>query len=220
MFKFWKGSNGSPTSLNKIANQYGTDKGESGHFYTQHYENHFAKFRFEKIKLIEVGIFKGASIKLWESYFPSAKLSAIDINPDCRAFESARTQVFIGDQSNTGFLESVISETGAPDIIIDDGSHIQTHQLATFEFLFPKLKTGGIYVIEDLHTSYWKEYNDIGIVEFLKTLLDTVNLNGRSGWGDIRNDPEFKNIRKSLTPLEAAVDSIHFYKSIVFIIRK
>ncbi len=71
------------------------------------------------------------------------------------SFRDAPNQVRIGSQDDPAFLRSVIDEMGSPDIILDDGSHVSDHQKISFETLWPLLKVGGLYVIEDLHTAYF-----------------------------------------------------------------
>jgi len=111
------------------------------------------------------------------------------------------------------FLQRVCNEAGLFDLIIDDGSHINEHVIKSFEFLFPKLKIGGIYVIEDTQTSYWEDYggtsNDFNkegtIYHYFKTLIDCLN------------HEEFikENYQKSY--FDKHIISIHFYHNMIFI---
>jgi len=82
----------------------------------------------------------------------------IDIDPKCAQFNGQAGQVRIGSQDDPIFLESVINEMGGVDLILDDGSHHMDHIQTTLNYLFPKLSDGGSYMIEDLHTAYWKNY--------------------------------------------------------------
>ena len=96
---------------------------------------------------------------MWQRFFgPMATIIGIDIDPDCSKHEEENIYIRIGDQGDSGFLESVVHEFGQPDIILDDGSHRMEHVRKSFEFFYPKLSKNGLYIVEDLHTAYWQEY--------------------------------------------------------------
>lgn len=145
------------------------------------YERHFASFRGKPVTMLEIGVYMGGSLELWRSYFgPDATIFGIDIDPQCASRVDPPNQVRIGSQGDPLFLASVIGEMGRPDIILDDGSHIAEHQAASFRALFPSLKNGGLYVIEDAHTSYWRDfqggYRRAGTaVELAKRLIDDMH---------------------------------------------
>ena len=108
------------------------------------------------IKFLEIGIFEGASVKLWEEYFKNADLHFIDITFQNIKHFSNRSHYHLCDQENPESLQAFIQKTGGDfDLIIDDGGHTMKQQITSFVTLFPYLKSGGIYIIEDLHTSYW-----------------------------------------------------------------
>lgn len=90
---------------------------------------------------------------MWKRYLPHAQIYGIDIH--AKNIREPRITVFQGSQSDRAFLEKVTAEIGPIDLLIDDGSHIGDHIHVSFESLFPKVRPGGLYVIEDLHTSYW-----------------------------------------------------------------
>ena len=147
--------------LDTLAHKYKTDKG-TRHYegmtltpkgYTVHYDNYFSLMKVNA--LLEIGVGKGGSLRMWEELFPNAEIYGIDINPKCKQHETKRTKVFIGSQANKKFLEKFCSKITEPlDIIIDDGSHVPADQITSFETLFPVLSPGGYYVIEDLRTHY------------------------------------------------------------------
>lgn len=145
--------------LTEITNFFGSDKGtEVGqrHSYSLVYEKIFEPIRNNKLKLLEIGVnypaFPGASLKIWQEYFPNAKIFGFDIT-DCRHFENERVKMFRGDQGSEKELLSMVEKFGANfDIIIDDGSHNDIHQQFTFSVLFKYLSPGGVYIIEDLDT--------------------------------------------------------------------
>jgi hypothetical protein len=151
-------------TLEQIANHYATDKRESDHNYTVHYQDYFESLRFEKLNVVEIGIlnhpnkasrpFEGASILLWKEYFENSTIHGIDIN-DHSGLTQDRVNIYIADQGNRNQLDDVFKNFEA-DIIIDDGSHYMHHQQISFGHLFKYLKSGGLYIIEDLHTSHPK----------------------------------------------------------------
>ena len=127
------------------------------HHYIPLYDKYFSIYRNKKIRFLEIGVSKGGSMQIWRRYFgEDAVIYGIDIDPECERYNGIAGEVRIGSQDDTNFLESVINEMGGVDIILDDGSHRMNHISITFKFLFPKLNYGGIYMIEDLHTSYWR----------------------------------------------------------------
>lgn len=159
-------------SLTELANQFGTDKGTIGpsdHWqalnYTDVYAAYLESLRDRPIRLLEIGVGAtgdrwdarivhgrnsgGASIKMWEAYFPKAEIVAIDINP-AAYLDNDRIQTFVVDQSNAPELHEFIVKQPPLDVIIDDGSHHPAHQQLTLSLLFPKLNSGGLYIIEDL----------------------------------------------------------------------
>jgi hypothetical protein len=151
------------------------------HYY-EIYDRHFARFRDRDITLLEIGVADGGSLDLWRRYFgPKAKIVGIDINPDCKRFETPGTRIYVGSQEDAEFLERVAKETGPFDILIDDGGHTYAQQLTTFRTLFRHICDDGVYSCEDLCTSYWKEEFGGGVrapgtfMEFLKELIDELN---------------------------------------------
>jgi demethylmacrocin O-methyltransferase len=107
----------------------------------------------------------------------------------------------------------VCQTAGTFDLIVDDGSHINEHVIKTFEILFPKLKKGGIYVVEDTQTAYWEEYggsssdkNKEGtIYHFFNNLIHSLNNE------EFILDNYFKNY------YDRNIVSIHFYHNMIFI---
>lgn len=151
------------------------------------YERHFATWRNKSLTFLEIGVFRGGSLQMWQRFFgPMARIVGIDIDPQCKKHESPGIFVRIGDQSDPAFLQSVIDEFGAPDIVLDDGSHRMEHITCSFEFLYPKMHKNAIYMVEDLHTAYWEEYGG-GVnrsdtfIEIAKTCIDRLNADHSRG---------------------------------------
>jgi len=143
------------------------------HNYLPHYWKHFRDIRYQVSRVLEIGVQSDKSIKMWEEFFPNAEIYGIDIEPSCMDFQGGRKKIFIGDQSNEYFLKGVINAAGGSfDIIIDDGSHRVIHQLKTFNILFPKLKSHGIYVIED--TGACVGDTQLKTISRIKNLIDKI----------------------------------------------
>lgn len=120
------------------------------HNYLQHYSLHFQGIRHSVRNVLEIGVDSGQSLHMWAEYFPNARIHGIDIREECRVHESERCRVHIGDASDPRYLDSLLAQVSEGfDIVIDDGSHEMRHQLVAFEYLFPRLTSHGIYVVED-----------------------------------------------------------------------
>jgi hypothetical protein len=138
-----------------------TDKGPSQHNYTELYERLFLQWKNDPIKIFEIGIANGGSLAMWQEYFPNARIFAADIESKTQ-FNNARVTTLIADQANREQLATAIATAGRDiDILIDDGGHTMEQQQVSLGFLFPHVRPGGYYVIEDVHTSLpelWKGY--------------------------------------------------------------
>ena len=146
--------------LGWLAAWYGTDKGSSGHAYTAVYQRHLRLRRWERLRVLEIGVggedvasAGGASLRMWRSFFPRARIVGVDIR-EKRLPREKRITVVQGDQADVAFLEALESAHGPFDVVIDDGSHRGSDIIATFNVLWPRLRPRGVYVIEDLATAY------------------------------------------------------------------
>jgi hypothetical protein len=129
------------------------------HHYIPLYERYFGQFRGTGFRFLEIGVSKGGSMRMWRDYFgEDAVIFGVDIDPDCARFDGQGGQVRIGSQDDPDFLAKVIEEMGGVDVILDDGSHMMRHLRQSLKILFPRLAPGGVYMIEDLQTSYWGTY--------------------------------------------------------------
>jgi hypothetical protein len=136
-------------SLNALGILCGTDKSQLGFDYLRHYERSLAAFRNVPMNLIEIGVSDGASTRMWKRYFPKATIVGIDIQEQCRQFDDDRVKIEIGSQSDGAFIDMVVKKY-PPTVMIDDGSHIASDIIFTFERAFPAVLPGGCYIIEDL----------------------------------------------------------------------
>jgi hypothetical protein len=137
--------------LAELGRKYGTDK--VGHGYLTYFDFFFAPFRHQSFDLLEIGVHQGASIGMWHEYFPSARIVGVDIKSITLEDDLPRYVFVQGSQADPALLNTLAQEYRFR-LIIDDGSHIWSHQILTFQTLFPHLESGGIYVCEDIHTSY------------------------------------------------------------------
>ena len=130
------------------------------HHHLPIYDRYFNHWRGKEVRFLEVGVDRGGSLDMWRKYFgEQAIIFGIDIDEDCRQLDGVSGTVRIGSQADEKFLEQVIEEMGGQvDIVLDDGSHNMSDIKITLEALFPKMSDSGIYMIEDLHTSYWERF--------------------------------------------------------------
>jgi 23S rRNA U2552 (ribose-2'-O)-methylase RlmE/FtsJ len=132
------------------------------HHYFEVYERLFAPLRNANATVLEIGVQGGGSLEMWRSYFgDGARIYGIDVDPGAKRNEDIATRVFIGDQADRNFLREVRRQIGRADIIIDDGGHLASQQITSFEELYSMLSETGFYVVEDTHTAVWGgRYND------------------------------------------------------------
>lgn len=209
-------------TLNDIALKYNTDKSDRFHHYTRRYGQYFESLRNQPLRILEIGIQNGYSLKTWKEYFSHAEIFGIDI-VDCSHMDEERIKTLKGSQNDLEFLAQVIKTHGPFDIIIDDGSHYSTDMKISFDFLFPSLQPDGLYVVEDLHCCYWPEFSDGGsaFMDRMKRAMDSVNGHGKWGLAAIENaatDIVFQE-KQHGTPdwWDTNVEYVHLYRSIVFI---
>jgi hypothetical protein len=142
------------------ANRHGAFKPTS---YLEHYEHFFRDLRHREIRLLELGIYKGASLLMWRDYFSHGLIAGLDFDEASIDDPSGRISTYRGLQQDCDLLDRIAREV-APDgfdIIIDDASHIAEYTQISFWHLFEKhLKSGGIYIIEDWGTGYWPDWPD------------------------------------------------------------
>ena len=188
--------------------------------YFEAYEEHFGPYRNglpqpdgsrRPVRILEIGVADGGSLQLWRRYFgPDAGVWGIDVDPACAMIDDPDVEIRIGSQDDRYFLEGVVSEMGGVDIVLDDGSHIAKHQRRSFEVLFPLLSEGGLYAVEDLHTSYWSGYEGGyrrrgTFIEVVKDVIDDMHF-----WHHVHP-------MKRLTDARSGVSQLCLYDSIVFL---
>lgn len=137
--------------LDILGDKTKTDKSSYDHNYLDKYEFFLRKFKDEEIKLLELGIYGGSSLRLWKEYFSKAQIYGVDIMDACKHYEEERIKIIIADLSSEMTLQSL--QNIAPNIIVDDASHLWSHQIKALFYLFSSLPHGGVYIIEDMETS-------------------------------------------------------------------
>jgi predicted O-methyltransferase YrrM len=199
-----------------------TDKGRGVRNLIELYEQLFSAHRGSASKVFEIGVRRGGSIRMWRKYFPNATIYGLDI--DAGAVNRVIGERALGiqiDQSDNDQLEAFGKQYGPFDIGIDDGSHIWSHQISTFERLWRYIRPGGLFVIEDTLTSYpiWlansKSAQSIdyaqgakSAVEYFKDLIDEINFDGR------------ELDKSEYTEFQRSIDWIAFRHNSIFIARR
>lgn len=165
-------------TLDQLGLKFGTDKASSGHNYLQYYERFFQPIRNDKLDIMEIGIWEGASLRLWQEYFPNSLIYGVDIQ-EMKQWRHHRIHTYTCDQGDRSQLNDLIDQVGTMNIIIDDGSHEGIHQWISFETLFPRLAPGGLYIIEDLLCSYDSRWNyPLDFKNKLREMIDQVQMSG------------------------------------------
>lgn len=181
--------------------------------YLDVYNKHFKDVRMEQLSILEIGVQGGGSLKMWAEYFPNSIIHGVDTDKKCKRFEDGRIKVFIGDQEDCAFLDTLAEY----DIIIDDGGHTMSQQITSFKYLWSRsLYSNGVYIIEDLTTSYWPKfsggYQKPGTtVNYLKKLIDYLNR-------DALDHERAGKLRKGLRSI--SLQSMHFYPMMCFLYKE
>lgn len=179
------------------------------------YERYFKKYTGRPVLMVEIGVDNGGSIEMWKKYLgPDSIIVGLDIRPGCKQFQDIENKIFveIGDQSDPEFLNSILAKYGRPDIVLDDGSHVMSHLIDSFNFLYFRMKDEGTYLVEDLHTCYWSEYgggfkSPNTFFEFTKSKIDELNAFHSRG-------------AQEITEFTKSTQSINIYDSIVVFEKK
>lgn len=162
------------------------------------------------LRFLEIGVSQGGSQQLWRKFLgPDAIIFGVDVDPACVGVSDGMSEIRIGSQADAAFLAGVVDEMGGVDIVIDDGSHIGDHQRVSFEALFPRVSDGGLYLVEDTHTSYWPEWKGgLGrrgtAIELAKDLVDDQH-----GW--------YHDGERFYPAARSDIDFITFFDSIIAI---
>ncbi len=171
------------------------------------YHRHLSKFVGREVHVLEIGIFSGGSLGMWRDYFgPGCRVYGVDIQEECRAYESEDVRVFIGDQADRGFWRTVRDAVPRIDVVVDDGGHLPEQQIVTLEEILPHMRPGGVYICEDVHWLYHDfAYYTHGFAHKLNEFHPTKLSEDR--------------LVVTPTPVQRSVGSIHQYPFITVIER-
>lgn len=145
------------------------------------YEHWLEKFRNKDIVMMEIGVAEGGSLQMWKNYFGSkAVIIGVDVDSKCKEYEEEQIYVEIGSQEEPEFWNYIKNKYPKIDILLDDGGHTMRQQIITYEEMFSHIQNGGIYICEDLHTSYMDYYGGglkkiNSYIEYSKDFIDDIN---------------------------------------------
>ncbi len=192
------------------------------------YDDETEYLRNKPINLLEIGVQNGGSLEVWCKYFSKAKnVIGVDIDPNCSgiSFDDKRIKVIIGDSNSTSLKDELQNVCPYFDVIIDDGSHKSYDIIKTFTDLIPLLNSNGVYIIEDLHCSYWQNFQ--GGVErpdsslsFFKKIVDVINIEHWRNGKDLNwlfRDVGLVNINSESIEALSRIKSISFYNSMCIV---
>lgn len=196
-----------------LAQQFGTDKVPN----CPTYDLYLGPLRHKNVNLLEIGIggyadprAGGSSLRMWREYFSNGNVYALDFY-DKSPHREDRIFIYQGSQEDPAILKQIASDMHVIDVIIDDGSHVSSHIIKSFEVLFPLLTPGGLYIVEDIGTSYWPDYggsedflNPNTSVSYFKRLVDGV---------------QHRHFKHAFSPSYADIHTqyIHFYNNFIVI---
>lgn len=181
------------------------------HHYFDIYHSHFQRYRGKPVTVLEIGCFRGGSLEMWRQYFgPDAVIHGVDIVEESLRFAGKQTTIHIGDQADPVFLKELREKVGKVDILIDDGGHFMHQQIISFQHLFDLVAEDGVYLIEDLHTSYWEDFDGGHLrpgtfIEYSKTLIDALH-----GWHS--REPSLQ-----VDAHTSGIGGLHFYDSVLVV---
>lgn len=176
--------------------------------YLEIYDRHLDRYRGREVRLLEIGVQNGGSLEIWRRYLgPKALIQGLDADPRCAAITGLDETVVIGDQSDPAVLVSVAGSEPRPlDVVIDDGSHLWRDQISTFDTLFPLLAEDGVYVCEDVHSSfvaYFGDESSVSFIDYARGLIDRMHA------AYVNNAPD--------PGMARSVFAVHIYDSMVVV---
>jgi hypothetical protein len=170
------------------------------------YEALLQKYVGRDVTIVEVGILNGGSLFMWRKFFgPKARVIGIDLNPDAREWEKHGFEIYIGDQSSDTFWTELFQKIGKVDVVIDDGGHTNRQQIITSHYAIQNINNGGLLIVEDVHTNYFREFGNpsrYSFVNFAHRIVDGVNSRAYS-------------LRRTYAQYSSRVYSVSFFESMV-----
>lgn len=206
-------------TLNDLGLKHKTDKSTITHCYLDNYAKHLEGWRDKEFTMLEIGVAGGSSIKMWQEYFPKAKVFGIDNNPDCATYVE---NVFIGDHNDKSFMDATMNKIGLCSLIIDDGSHVGHDMKNLFKYLFVNwVRMNGLYIVEDTHCLYSEHYNQgSDAFQFFTGLVRDVDVAGRAMTGNQNYAIDHPMTEPPVPEYSRYLGAIHFYPSTYIFERK
>jgi lipopolysaccharide biosynthesis protein len=175
-------------SLHQLYTEHTGKVSDKWSLYLSEYDRLFNSYRDKPIRLLEIGIQNGGSLEIWSKFFKNASaFIGCDINPDCELlnYDDSRIEIIIGDANSPEVRERLLQLSPQFDIIVDDGSHLSSDIIKSFVLYFPLLAEGGVFIVEDLHCSYWSQFegglfDPYSSISLFKHLADVIN---HEHWG-------------------------------------
>lgn len=205
------------SSLKDLAYHYGTDKKHTRHNFVSIYDPLFTPFRHDKIKFLEIGIYLCRSHNMWVDWFTNATIYGIDIIDRRRKYEKPRLILDVVDQSNREQLSKYAEEKGPWKVIIDDGSHYNSHQKISFETLWDSVDPGGYYIIEDTHSSYWEHLidSDETLMEYMFKITNEVST--APHYKGYYSNPKVRQNTETLTKYQEEIEFMTYHMGMIVI---
>lgn len=170
------------------------------------YEELLEKYIGKPITFVEVGVLNGGSLFMWRDYFGAdARIIGVDLNPLAKKWEKDGFEIFIGNQADRKFWDDFFHQVGPVDILLDDGGHTNPQQIVTTVVALDHINDGGLLIVEDVHTSYFKDFGNpskYSFISFAKRVIDSVN-------------SRFPAVKVVKNDFGKRVFSVSFYESIV-----
>lgn len=206
-------------TLNDIGEKCGTDKSSKYHNYLSKYEFFLSRYHDQSITLLELGVLRGESLRMWKEFLRAGRIIGVDIDERCKRYEEERIHVLIGDLARREFVDQLTDFN--PSVIVDDASHKWSHQVNALCTLFPTLCEGGVYILEDITTSFLEEgYDDASIsaYDFCSAVSECVT--GNTPLWKTNHRYEVSILSKQIEKVASAVEMISFIYGSCIIIKK
>ena len=216
--------------LSEIYDQHNDKLSVKWSSYIEKYDELFLKYKEKKVNILEIGVQNGGTLEIYSKYFKQCQnIVGVDINPKCQnlKYSDDRIKVIIGNINDDKIKDEILNLPKF-DIIIDDGSHSSQDIIKTFILYYNHLNNNGLYIVEDLHCSYWKEYSGglffpISSISFFKKIVDVINYDH---WGIKKNldwflKPFSPNYKIDLSHLDFdTINSVEFINSMCVLKKK
>ncbi len=207
--------------------KFNSDKWEH---YFDIYDHVLGRFYGTRVVYVEIGVQNGGSLEIARKMFDQeSKIVGVDVDPQCKALElqGLAANIIIGSQVDEGCLRQIVAQAPEIDILIDDGSHVQSHMISTFINLFPFIREDGVYLIEDTHTNYSPEHQQsffgLGLYDYFKGLSERLNIdfiNSELRTNRYKQPRENRSPRAVLPDICREIFSIEFFDSVIAIRKK